>query len=369
MNARRRTLFTPGPLTMSRRVAAAMTEDWGSRDPAFIALTASLLDGLKRLVEADEGYALVPIQGSGTYAVEAAIGSVVPRDGRLLVVDNGHYADRIVRIAEAIGRPCRVLKLPDDAPLDAAPVERALAADPSITHVAAVHLETVSGLVNPIEAIARAVAGAGRKLLVDAMSTFGAFDLRTSRIPYEALIFSSNKCLQGPPGVAFVLARESALVAGNSHSVALDLQAQWEYYGRTGQWRFTPPTHVVAATREALAELDEEGGPAARLARYADNAAALLAGCRGLGLATLLDERHLGPTIVAFRNPKDPRFSFDDLYAWLAREDLYIYPGNLSGAPCFRIGCIGDLHRADMLRLVEAMAGYFRQAGIGARAA
>lgn len=368
MYARRRLLFTPGPLTMSRRVVAAMGEDWGSRDPAFIALTAGLVDGLKRLAAAGDDHALVPIQGSGTYAVEAAIGSIVPRDGRLLVVDNGHYADRIARIAAALGRPHAVLKLPDDRPVDAAAVAAALAADRSISHVAAVHLETVSGLVNPIEEIAAAVRAAGARLLIDAMSTFGAFDLDAGRLGCEALIFSSNKCLQGPPGVGFVLARTRALAAARSHSVALDLHAQWDYYRRTGQWRFTPPTHVVAATAAALAELGEEGGPAARLARYADNAATLLAGCRALGLRTLLDERHVGPTIVAFHNPDDPRFRFDDLYAFLASRDLYIYPGNLAGAPCFRIGCIGDLHRADMDRLIEAMAAYFRQAGI-ARAA
>jgi 2-aminoethylphosphonate-pyruvate transaminase len=356
---RRRLLFTPGPLTMSARVRDAMREDRGSRDPAFVALGRDLVAGLSELLEAGDGQALVPLQGSGTFAVEAMIGSLVPPAGRLLVVENGVYAERIARIARTIGRDVDRLVLPATRPVDPAAVEAALAQDPSVTHVAAVHLETVAGLVNPIEAIARVVERSGRRLLVDAMSTFGALDLRAGNLPCEALAFSSNKCLQGPPGLGFVLARISGLEAGRSPSLALDLHAQWRAWAADGQWRFTPPTHVLAGTHEALRELVEEGGPAKRLERYAGNFEILRAGCRDLGLATVLDEAFLSPIILALRNPDDPRFDFEDLYRHLAARDLYIYPGNLAGTASFRIGCIGDLHRADMLRLLAAIGDYW----------
>lgn len=361
---RRRLLFTPGPLTMSERVRAAMGEDWGSRDPAFVDLTRDLVAGLSDLLEAGAGHALVPLQGSGTFAVEAMIGSLVPPSGKLLVVENGVYAERIGRIARTLGREVASLVLPATRPVDPAAVEAALAADPSVTHVAAVHLETVMGLVNPIEAIADVVERAGRKLLVDAMSTFGALDLRSAGQKCEALAFSSNKCLQGPPGLGFVLARESGFEAGRSPSVALDLEAQWRSWKANGQWRFTPPTHVLAGTREALRELVEEGGPAKRLERYQGNFEALRAGCRALGLATVLDEADLSPVILALREPDDPRFDFEELYGHLAARDLFIYPGNLIGTASFRIGCIGDLHREDMLRLLAAIGDYWDEKGL-----
>jgi 2-aminoethylphosphonate-pyruvate transaminase len=349
---------------MSARVKKAMGADWGSRDPAFVALTRDLVTGLSELLEANSGQALVPLQGSGTFAVEAMIGSLVPPAGKLLVVENGVYAERIGRIAATIGREVHRLILPANRPIDPGALEAALAADGSITHVAAVHLETVTGLLNPIDAISGVVERAGRRLLVDAMSTFGAFDLRAGNLSFEALAFSSNKCLQGPPGLGFVLARTSGLEAGRSHSVALDLHAQWRSWATDGQWRFTPPTHVVAGAREALLELVEEGGPAKRLERYGGNFAALRAGCRELGLSTVLDEADLSPIILALRNPDDPRFRFEDLYRHLAARDLYIYPGNLAGTGSFRIGCIGDLHRPDMLRLLAAIGDYWDWKGL-----
>lgn len=367
MRSDRRIFFTPGPLTLSPNVLSAMQADWGSRDPSFTELTGALLSGLKRLFLADDDYALIPLQGSGTYAVEAMIGSIVPPTGKLLVLENGSYADRMGQIAAAIGCPYFSLKSSYVEPLSTQTLREILARDRSITHVGLVHLETVSGLLNPISEISKVVNESGCKLLVDAMSSFGAFDLNVNTLQCEAIAFSSNKCLQGPPGLGFVLARQSSLVAGLSRSLALDLNLQLQYFKQQAQWRFTPPTHVVAATYAALRELQNEGGIAKRLARYSDNFSVIYSACTSeLDLIPLLPESLLSPIILALRSPQDAMFNFDALYQYLKVQNLYIYPGNMTGSDTFRIGCIGDIDRTDMSNLAAAMAAYWREAGIKA---
>ena len=368
MRSDRRIFFTPGPLTLSPNVLSAMQDDWGSRDPSFIELTGALLSGLKRLFSADDEYVLIPLQGSGTYAVEAMIGSIIPPTGKLLVFDNGSYADRMGQIAAAIRRPYCIVKSSYIEPLNIQKLREILAQDRSITHVGMVHLETVSGLLNPISEISNVVNEAGCKLLIDAMSSFGAFDLDVNTLYCDAIAFSSNKCLQGPPGLGFVLARESALVAGLSPSLALDLNLQLQYFKHQAQWRFTPPTHVVAATYAALRELQNEGGIAKRLARYSDNFSVIYSACTSeLGLTPLLRDSFLSPIILALKSPQDPMFSFDELYQYLKAQNLYIYPGNITGSNTFRIGCIGDIDRTDMSNLAVAMVDYWRKAGVNAQ--
>lgn len=355
--------FTPGPLSMSDSVLAAMGRDWGSRDADFVDLTAALLGGLKSLFGAGGDHALVPLQGSGTFAIEAMVGSIVPPGGKLLIFENGIYAARMANIATALGRSCRVVQSSYLESLRPAAVAQILADDPAVTHVGIVHLETGTGLLNPVQDIARAVQQAGRKLLVDAMATVGAFDLGVTAVPCEAIAFSSNKCLQGPPGLGFVLARTKALNEANSPSTVLDLYQQWQHLQRGGQWRFTPPTHVVAGTHAAMLELQVEGGAAARLARYADNADALHAACTGqLGLEPVLAPQFRSPIIQAFTAPLHPAFCFDALYQFLKRRNLYIYPGTLTGSATFRIGCIGDIHRIDMTNLAAALGAYWDHA-------
>lgn len=367
MSAGRRILFTPGPLTLSQNVLSAMQIDWGSRDSSFVELTTTLLSGVKQLFSADDGYVLVPLQGSGTYAVEAMIGSLVPPTGKLLVMENGGYAARIGQIAAAIGRPYEIVKSSYVEPLNVQKLREILDRDQSITHVAMVHLETGSGLLNPISEISNIVNEAGRKLLVDAMSSFGAFSLDANELQYDAIAFSSNKCLQGPPGLGFVLVRESSLVAGCSPSLSLDLHLQWQYFKQHAQWRFTPPTHVVAGTYAALCELQNEGGIAQRLARYSDNFSLIYSACTSeLGLTPLLPESHLSPIILALKSPQDPLFRFDELYQHLKARNLYIYPGVIAGSDTFRIGCIGDIDRTDMANLAVAMVDYWRETGLNA---
>lgn len=351
-------LLTPGPLTTRIETRRAMLRDWGSRDPAFIALTAEVRERLLGVARGRATHAAVPLQGSGTFVVEAAVATLVGPADKLLVLANGAYGERMVAIARRMGRAVEALRWPEDRPVEARRVAEALRADPAATHVALVHCETTTGLLNPLAQVAEAVAGAGRRLLLDAMSSFGAIDLDLSSVPATAVLASSNKCLEGVPGIGFALVERGELerAEGVSPSISLDLHAQWRGLEKDGQWRFTPPVQVVAALAEALRSLEAEGGPPARLARYRENFGALLAGMRRLGFDLFLDESVQAPIIATFRMPRSFPLVFERFYGALAERGFLIYPGKLTQAETFRIGCIGALDRRDMERLLAAVA-------------
>ncbi|WP_191488975.1 2-aminoethylphosphonate--pyruvate transaminase [Pseudomonas sp. FEN] len=356
-------LLTPGPLTTSARTRQAMDLDWGSWDEGFNQLTASLREQLLVIVNGTDSHHCVPLQGSGTFAVEAAIGTLVPRNGKVLVLINGAYGKRLARICEVLGRSFSTFESAEDAPTTAADVEHLLHADPSISHVALVHCETSTGILNPLAEIAEVVARHGKRLIVDAMSSFGALPIDARQVPFEALIAASGKCLEGVPGMGFVFVRKEALAAaaGNSHSLAMDLHDQHAYMARTGQWRFTPPTHVVAALHEALLQYHEEGGLPARLGRYADNCQVLLAEMDRLGLRSFLPAAIQAPIIVTFHAPNDPRYRFQAFYERVKAKGFILYPGKLTRVETFRVGCIGQVGRGDMRAAVAAIAAALRE--------
>ncbi|NJO37561.1 MAG: 2-aminoethylphosphonate--pyruvate transaminase [Rhizobiales bacterium] len=349
-------LLTPGPLTTSLAVKQAMLRDWGSRDPAFIALNADIR---RRLVAIAGGgdHVCVPVQGSGTFAIEATLGTVVPRQGKLLVLVNGAYGERMVRIMQRLGRAAIALTCSEDETHDLREVQSTLQGDPAITHVAAVHCETTSGILNPIEQIADIVVAAGRALIIDAMSSFGALPLDAPALHAAAVVASSNKCLEGVPGMGYAIIRRDVLEAseGNSPSLALDLFDQWKAMEGNGQWRFTPPTHVMAAFRQALIEHEAEGGTAGRYRRYRLNCDVLVEGMQRLGFKPLLPDGSQAPIIVTFRMPADERFDFKVFYDRLAARGYVIYPGKLTVAPSFRIGCIGQVMPEDMEQAVAVI--------------
>ena len=359
-------LLTPGPLTTSRAVKEAMLHDWGSRDAEFIKLNARVRDRLVELAGGQGTHVCVPLQGSGTFIVEAAIGTLLPPAGKLVMLVNGAYGKRIVRICEYLRCPCVVLETPEDRPVDPAALDAALAADQGITHVGVVQCETTSGVLNPVEAVAAVTARRGRRLLVDAMSAFGALPLDAASVPYDALVASSNKCLEGVPGVGFAIVRQSALeeARGNAPSLSFDLYDQWIAMEQTRQWRFTPPTHVLAALDQALAEHAAEGGIAGRGARYASNCRILVEGLRALGFETLLPDRLQAPIIVTVRMPGDPKFNFESFYDRLSRRGYVIYPGKLTVADSFRIGCIGRIGETEMRGVLRAIGQILAEMGV-----
>ncbi|MCC7273649.1 MAG: 2-aminoethylphosphonate--pyruvate transaminase [Alphaproteobacteria bacterium] len=359
-------LLTPGPLTTSETTKRAMLRDWGSRDGRFVEMNARIRHRLVELAGGLGSHVTVPLQGSGTFAVEAMLGTMLPRDGKILLCINGAYGHRMARIVEMLGRDFVEYETAEDTPIDAAEVGRRLDGDPAVSHVAIVHCETTSGVLNPVEAVAAEVARRGRRLLIDAMSAFGALPLDVRRVACDAVAASSNKCLEGVPGMGFVIAREAALAEceGNAHALSLDLHDQWRFMERAGQWRFTPPTHVIAAFDQALREHEEEGGVEGRGGRYRENCRVLVDGMRAMGFETLLPDAVQAPIIVTFHMPADPRFDFQAFYDRLRDRGFVIYPGKLTVADSFRIGCIGRLTPADMGDALAAIAATLADMGV-----
>jgi len=350
-------LLTPGPLTISHATKAAMLRDWGSWDGDFNRITARIRERLVAIVHGEGTHECVPMQGSGTFSVEAALGTLVPRDGHVFVPDNGAYCQRIVRMLGILGRRATHLKYAEDAPVRAADVDRALAADPSITHVALVHCETSAGILNPLEEVAAVVARHGRRLIVDAMSSFGALPIDARTMPFDAVIAASGKCLEGPPGMGFVIVRRTALEAavGQCHSLALDLHDQWVYMEKTTQWRYTPPTHVVAAFDAAIEQFLAEGGREARGARYARNCRELIDGMGKHGLKSFLPETIQAPIIVTFHAPASANYAFRSFYDAVKARGYILYPGKLTTLETFRVGCMGQLGPHGMQGAIDAV--------------
>ena len=360
-------LLTPGPLTTSASVKRAMLHDYGSRDRHFIEVNQGILDRLVGIAGAQGSHVAVPLQGSGTFVVEAMLGCFVPRDGRLLICINGAYGKRMAKICQYHGRSHTTVEFTEDEPVDPAAVEASLERDQTITHVAVVHSETTSGILNPLAEIARVVERCGRGLLVDAMSAFGAVPLDAREMRFDAVCASSNKCLEGVPGMGFCIAREEALAdtKGNSPSLSLDLHDQWRAMQESGQWRFTPPTHVILAFDQALDEFDREGGVEGRGARYRANCALLVEGMRNLGFRTLLPDGLQAPNIVTFHMPENRKFVFERFYGLMREQGYVIYPGKLTQADSFRMGCIGRLDQDHMRGALAAVRHALDWLGIG----
>ncbi len=359
-------LLTPGPLTTALETKTAMLRDWGSWDASFNAITANVRKRLLDIVRGHATHVCVPMQGSGTFSVEAAVNSTVPRDGHLLVLVNGAYGKRLAKLARMMGRRVSLFETADDVPTTAEDVDRLLAKDASITHVGLIHCETSTGILNPLPGIAAVVARHGRRLIVDAMSSFGALPIDLEATPIDVVIAASGKCIEGPPGMGFAIVRRSTLEGceGRSSSLALDLHDQWVYMEKTTQWRYTPPTHVVAAFAAALEQHAAEGGQPARLARYTANGQALFEGMRSLGFRSFLDASIQAPIIYTFHAPADPAYEFKRFYAEVRDRGFILYPGKLTQLETFRVGCIGAIGPSEMRQAVLAIGDALRAMGI-----
>lgn len=352
-------LLTPGPLTTSQTVKEAMLTDWCTWDEDYnLHIVEEIRKSLVSLATQHTGdYTSILLQGSGTYCVEAVIGSVIKPGDKLLILSNGAYGDRMGNIAEYHGISYDMLAFDETEQVSVSYVDDYLSHNAEITHVAVVHCETTTGVLNPLKEIAHLVKMHGKKLIVDAMSSFGGVPLDVHELGIDFLISSANKCIQGVPGFGFIIARCSELLhcKGVSKSLSLDIYDQWEAMEKGhGKWRFTSPTHVVRAFMQAMNELKEEGGVAARHARYCENHRVLVEGMRSLGFKTLLPDEEQSPVITSFYYP-NAEFNFKDFYTKLKAKGFVIYPGKISQADTFRIGNIGDVHPDDFRQLIEAI--------------
>ena len=356
-------LLTPGPLSTTATVRAAMLQDSCTWDADYNqGVVEPIRRELVRLAtgpEYESDYSAVLLQGSGSYVVESVLGSAIGVDECLLIINNGAYGARMGEMARCLGLRHHELDCGETTRPEPAAIEAMLARHPEITHLAMVHCETTTGMLNPLEEVAALCQRRGIRLIVDAMSSFGGIPIDMGRLGIEFLISSANKCIQGVPGFGFVIARRAALTAcaGRARSVSLDLHAQWQTMEQQGgKWRFTSPTHTVLAFAQALRELDEEGGIAARHRRYSENQRTLVAGMAALGFAPLLPEQWQSPIITAFYSPAHPDYRFADFYQRLKAQGFVIYPGKVSQADCFRIGNIGDVTPERVRDLLAAMA-------------
>ena len=365
-------LFTPGPLTTSATVKQAMLRDLGSRDFEFLAVLRDIRRRLLSLAGVSiPEYEAIPMQGSGTFALESVIGSVIPPAGKILIAVNGAYGRRLFQIASALKIANAVIEWEEDHPAEPIEIERALGSDPSLTHAAVVHCETSTGIINPVREIGEAVRKHARRYIVDAMSSFGGVPLNIGGCGIDYLISSANKCIEGVPGFSFILARREALLstAGFARSLSLDLLAQWKGLENNGQFRFTPPTHTLLAFHQALKELEEEGGVESRAVRYRTNCEILLRGMRELGFEEYLRPELQGYIITSFRYPGHPQFKFETFYERLSEKGYVIYPGKTGKADCFRIGNIGHIFPDDIRQLLIAVRQTLHEMGVELSAA
>ncbi len=364
-------LLTPGPLTTTRTVRESMMQEYSTWDVDYNGIVQSIRTRLVELATGDaanpDTHTAVLMPGSGTFTVESVVGSVIPSDGKLLVLNNGAYGARITTIARMLRVDTVELGQAEIEPTDLGQVEQMLAGDPEITHVAMVHCETTTGMLNPVEAVGKIVRRLGRVFILDAMSSFGGIPMSMELTGAHYLISSANKCIQGVPGFGFVVADRAMLEAteGWSRSHSLDLFDQWrEMETNGGKWRFTSPTHVVSAFARALDELKDEGGIEARHTRYVANQKTMVKGMRALGFRTLLGDDLQSPIITSFYYPDSAEFEFQKFYDALKSRGFVIYPGKVSHAQCFRIGSIGDVQPEDMTGLVGRISEVIDELGV-----
>ena len=359
-------LLTPGPLTTSLRTKLAMLRDWGSWDVEFNNVTATVRRSLLKIIHGEDTHVVVPLQGSGTFSIEAAVATLVPTTGHILVLDNGAYCKRAARLSTMMGRRCTLMPFADDAAVSPAALRATLASDSTVTHIVLIHCETGAGVLNPMQEVADVCVEFNKGLIVDAMSSFAAIEIDARNTRFDALIAASGKCLEGVPGMGFVFIRKTVLeqCAGQSQSLAMDLYDQHVYMEKTGQWRFTPPTHVVVALAEAIAQFEEEGGQPARLSRYTRNCETLICGMAALGFKPFLDPAIQAPIIVTFHAPAHPNYEFKRFYDAAKSRGFILYPGKLTQAETFRVGCIGAIGPVEMKQAVHAVALTLKDLGI-----
>ena len=336
-----------------------MLRDWCTWDDDYnLGVVQVIRSKLVELATVAEGYTSVLMQGSGTFVVEALVGTAIADDGKLLILSNGAYGQRLARIAQVLDISHEVLDSGELDPPDPGRVDEVLAQDPGITHVAMVHGETATGMLNPVAAVGDVVRRRGRVFIVDAMSTFGGVPFDVAEIGIDFLVSSANKCIQGVPGFGFVLARQDVLEGyeGRARSLALDVYDQWRVMEQgSGKWRFTSPTHTVRAFAQALIELEEEGGVERRSERYQENHRILVEGMERLGFRCFLSEAHRSSIITSFHNPKESAYDFGRFYAALKAKGFVIYPGKVTEVDTFRIGTIGHVFPGDIRSLIAAI--------------
>lgn len=356
-------LFTPGPLTTSLDTKKSMLVDMGSWDDDFNKVTSIIRSKVIKVVNGNKSYTCVPLQGSGSFGIEAMIINFISKKDKILILINGSYGERIKKICDYH----KIKNIPfiwkENEELDIKKLQKKLQSDKSIKNLAFVHCETSTGIINPINEVNNLCKNLKVNLFIDAMSTFGALTIDSNKIKFKALVASSNKCIEGVPGISFCISRTNDLIKskGNSDNLCMDLYDQWKYMKETGRWRYTPPTHVVVAFLQALKEFEKEGGLKKRYQKYKKNRDVLIKEMNNIGFKCLLEDRLQSPIIVTFISPKDKKFIFSKFYKFLKLNNFIIYPGKMTNIETFRIGCIGQINTKNIKDLVGCIESFIKK--------
>lgn len=350
-------LLTPGPVTVPQSIKEGMMADRSANSAPVIEMVRRIRSYLLEICSGTENFECVPLQGSATYAVEAVFQSLVPKGSRILVIENGAYGTRMARLAEVAGFDVKKLSFGLQPMPTAADVAAALDADPGIDYVSLCHVETSTGALNPIEEIAAVARARGKKVIIDAVASFGGIPIDVEALDLEALIISPNKCFESVPGIGIVIARRTTLeeAEGRSVSLCLDLHDQWAFLQEHGFFRWTPPTHVLGAFAEAVRLHEVEGGVPSRNARYREHWSRLVDALRQRGFTTMLPDKYNAPIVTSFNVISHPNFTFDGLFNALDKRGVIIFPGNFPAVGTFRIGVMGDLQKPDIDYIIQCI--------------
>lgn len=356
-------LLTPGPLTTTDSVKNEMLVDHCTWDNDYKQITQNIRQQLLELAQVKEPeYTSVLMQGSGTFGVESVLTSAIKNSDKVLIAANGAYGLRMKDICCHAKINYTLYEEKNYARPSAKKIAEILNADPQITHIAMVHSETTSGILNDIESVGNVAHEYGKTFIVDCMSSFGGIEIPTEKWHIDFLISSANKCIQGVPGFSFIIAKKDKLenCKGCARSLSLDLYDQWKSMNKDGKWRFTSPTHVVLAFAKALQELKSEGGIKARNIRYTENQKLLVQNFKKLGINMYLSEAVQGPIITSFYYPKNSNFTFEKMYEYIKERGYVLYPGKTMEAQTFRVGNIGEIYKSDIENLTQIMADFLK---------
>ena len=355
-------LFTPGPLTTSYTTKRSMLTDYGSWDEDFNKITNKIQKKLIKVVNGDKTFCCTPLQGSGSFGVEAMLINYINKNEKILILINGAYGERIAKICKYHKIKHKNFIWEEEKPINLEKLENIIKKNKDIDHLAFVHCETSTGILNPLEKVSNLCKKYKIGLFIDAMSTFGGINIDVKKVNFKAIVASSNKCLEGVPGITFVISKVADIkkCKGNSDNLCMDLYDQWNYMEQTGRWRYTPPTHVVVALLEALTQFEKEGGTKARYKRYQNNLFTLLNGLQKLGFESLLNPEDQSPIIATFISPTNKKFNFSKFYSYLKSKGFIIYPGKMANRDSFRIGCIGHINSKIIKQLVASIKSYLK---------
>jgi 2-aminoethylphosphonate-pyruvate transaminase len=351
-------LLSPGPVTTTRNVKFAALADFDPCSAEFISITKDVQSRLLKLCGADESYACIFVQGAGTQAVESVLSGLAPaRGGKTLVVSNGEHGERAANILQRLNLPYVRIDLKAGTPVAAEDIRPLLQSDRSMTHIWLAHCDSGTGTVNPIGDIAAIANDLGRQVILDATATMGALPISAATDAISAIVGTSSVCIQALPGLSFCVVKKDLLNSsmGRSQSFSQDLFEEWRNLESSGQFRFSAPTHLVAALQRALKELVEEGGHDARRMRYERNARVVLSGMRKLGFTPLLADENAGPIVQVILAPADGSYNYDHFHAALASRGFSIAPGRIANLATFRVGTAGNLDATTMNAFIDAL--------------